>query len=75
MMIMNKLDCFGDICPIPLLKMQHQIENLATGDSFQMVVDHSCVIESIKETLKKSTLIYEIDEVLNGVWEITITKV
>ena len=71
---MNKLDWFGDICPIPLLKMQNEIEHLSPGDSFQMVVDHSCVIESIKETLKKSTLTYEIDEVLNGVWEITITK-
>lgn len=72
---MNKLDCFGDICPIPLLKMKNEIEHLSKGESFQMVVDHSCVIESIKENLKKSTLIYEIDEVLNGVWEITITKV
>ncbi|GAU78277.1 sulfurtransferase TusA family protein [Fusibacter sp. 3D3] len=72
---MNRLDCFGDICPIPLLKMQNEIKHLNKGESFQMVVDHSCVIESIKENLKKSTLIYEIDEVLNGVWEITITKV
>ncbi|MBF4695276.1 sulfurtransferase TusA family protein [Fusibacter ferrireducens] len=72
---MNKLDCFGDICPVPILKMKNEIEHLNQGESFQMVVDHSCVIESIKETLKKSTLIYEIEEVLNGVWEITITKV
>ncbi len=71
---MHKLDCFGDICPIPLLKMQNEIETLASGETFQMVVDHSCVIESIQESLGKSSLIYEIEEVLNGVWEITITK-
>ncbi len=71
---MNKLDCFGDICPIPLLKMQHEIELLNSGDSFEMVVDHSCVIESIKEHLKRTPYHYEIEEVMNGVWEIVITK-
>ncbi|MBM7562104.1 sulfurtransferase TusA family protein [Fusibacter tunisiensis] len=71
---MKKLDCFGDICPIPLLKMNHEIETLKPGESFQMVVDHSCVIESIRESLAKSNIEFKIDEVLNGVWEITLKK-
>lgn len=71
---MLKLDCFGDICPIPILKMQHELDILENGESFQMVVDHSCVIESLKDHLKKTKFIYEVDEVMNGVWEITITK-
>jgi tRNA 2-thiouridine synthesizing protein A len=71
---MIKLDCFGDICPIPLLKMQHEIKLLNPGESFEMVVDHSCVIESIQEALKKTNIKYEIEEVMNGVWEILITK-
>ena len=71
---MKSIDCFGDICPVPLLKMQNQLDLIASGDSFMMVVDHSCVIESMKEYLKKSQFSYEVDEVMNGVWEITITK-
>jgi TusA-related sulfurtransferase len=71
---MKKLDCFGDICPIPLLKMNREIETLKPGESFQMVVDHSCVIESIRESLAKSNIEFKIDEVLNGVWEITLKK-
>jgi len=71
---MLKIDCFGDICPIPILKMQNTIEALAPGESFQMVVDHSCVITSIEHHLEHSHLIYAIDEVMNGVWEIVITK-
>lgn len=71
---MHKIDCFGDICPVPILKMQNEIEHLAPGDSFQMVVDHSCVITSIEHHLEKSRLTYLIDEVMNGVWEIVITK-
>ncbi|MDW7662014.1 MAG: sulfurtransferase TusA family protein [Bacillota bacterium] len=71
---MNKIDCFGDICPIPILKMQHELEILKPGESFEMVVDHSCVIESIQDSLKKTNIKYEIEEVMNGVWEIIITK-
>ncbi len=71
---MNIIDCFGDICPIPILKMQHELEILKPGESFEMVVDHSCVIESIQDSLKKTNIKYEIEEVMNGVWEIIITK-
>ncbi|MCD4714797.1 MAG: sulfurtransferase TusA family protein [Clostridiales bacterium] len=71
---MNEIDCFGDICPIPILKMQHELEILKPGESFEMVVDHSCVIESIQDSLKKTNIKYEIEEVMNGVWEIIITK-
>ena len=71
---MNKIDCFGDICPLPILKMQHELDHLTAGESFQMVVDHSCVIESLKDHLGKTKFEYIIDEVMNGVWEITITK-
>lgn len=72
---MKKIDCFGDICPVPLLKMKNELKNISVGESFQLVVDHSCVIESIKDYLSNiQNVHYEIDEVLNGVWEITITK-
>ena len=71
---MKKIDCFGDICPVPLLKMNSEINKMSIGESFQMVVDHSCVIESIRESLFRSDLEYSIEEVLNGVWEITLTK-
>ena len=71
---MNKIDCFGDICPVPLLKMQSELEHIQSGETFLMVVDHSCVIESIKDYLSKTKCDYEVDEILNGVWEICVTK-
>ena len=71
---MKKIDCFGDICPIPLLKLHMEIDQMQPGESFLMVVDHSCVIENIREDLSKSVLSYSINEVLNGVWEINVTK-
>ena len=67
---MKVLDCFGDICPIPVIKVEKELENLKQGEKFMMVTDHSCVVKSVKEKYKNIV----INEPLNGVWEITFTK-
>lgn len=71
---MKKIDCFGDFCPVPLIKAKKAVEELAPGESFQLVTDHSCVVESIDEYFGESSCDLIIDEVINGVWEIEITK-
>lgn len=72
--LLDKLDCFGDFCPVPLLKAQNAVKDLAFGDSLMLVTDHSCVVESINDYFQARKYTTLIDEVLNGVWEITITK-
>ncbi len=71
---MDKIECFGDYCPIPLLKAQNAVKDLEPGESFMLVTDHSCVVESISEYFTLRNFDMLIDEVINGVWEITITK-
>ena len=64
------LDCFGDICPIPIIKVQKELKTLGEGEQFMLITDHSCVVKSIKDTYKNVF----IEEPMNGVWEITFTK-
>ena len=75
---MNKdikvIDSFGEMCPIPVLKIQAEIAVMKSGDSFIIVVDHSCVVESVKDKYKDKKVNMIITEVMNGVWEITFTK-
>lgn len=71
---MKKIDCCGDYCPIPLLKIKKELKGLEVNDSLMMVTDHSCVVESINDFFKQQQFHYEIEEVINGVWEITIIK-
>lgn len=71
---MIKLDCFGDICPVPILKIEKQLKKIESGDTFMTVTDHSCVSESIVQTFKNRNVKIESEEVMNGVWEIYITK-
>jgi len=64
------LDCFGDICPIPVIKVEKELERLKKGEKFMMITDHSCVVKSIMDKY----CCISIEEPMNGVWEITFTK-
>lgn len=70
----HELLCLGEICPIPLLKAQGLIEKLKPGDELMVAVDHSCVTQNLLEHFEKNGLQVTVEEVMNGVWEITIRK-
>jgi len=72
--VLDKLNCFGDFCPVPLLKAKKTVKELVAGEEFMLVTDHSCVVESIEDYFRSNKYELFIEEVLNGVWEITITK-
>lgn len=68
------LNCMGDFCPIPILKLERALATLPEGDSLMLVCDHSCVVESVSDFLAHRPYHYVMDEVMNGVWEITIER-
>ena len=71
---MKKIDCCGEYCPIPLLKIKKELDGLKVNEPLMMVTDHSCVVESINDYFKQRAFNFKIEEVINGVWEITIMK-
>lgn len=71
---MKTIDCFGEICPVPILKIEKELKKMQQGDEFLLVTDHSCTIENIREIYSKKDMIKKIDEVMNGVWEVLIVK-
>jgi len=68
------IDCLGDMCPIPILKIQKQLKITKTDISIKVITDHSCVAESIKNHYSNKNFSMECDEVTNGIWEITLNK-
>lgn len=70
---MIELDCLGDICPMPAMRLQKQLQTAMPGDTIRLATDHSCVPRSIGEYCQKKQLPCAIEEVIPGVWEITIT--
>ena len=69
---MDTIDCFGDICPLPIIKIENKLKTLGEGEEFMLVTDHSCTLAAIKD--KYAGKVTKIDEVMNGVWEIYFKK-
>ncbi len=71
---MKKIDCLGEFCPVPVLKIKAELKRIGAGDAFMVITDHSCVLQSIHDHFKKTNISVSSDEVMNGIWEIIITK-
>ncbi|NCC97310.1 MAG: sulfurtransferase TusA family protein [Synergistales bacterium] len=68
------LDCLGEACPIPLIKTQKKMAEMAVGDTITVEVDHSCAVKNVPEWANKEGYNCEIDEIDDGQWEIWIEK-
>lgn len=71
---MKRLDCLGEMCPVPIIRIKQALKTTKPNDSFLVITDHSCVLESISNYFNTSKIKIEPNEVMNGVWEILITK-
>lgn len=70
---MVELDCLGDMCPVPMLKLK-QCRMLKDGEQIKLITDHSCVCENITDYCKKLKLNLRVEEPVNGVFEMYIFK-
>lgn len=71
---MKELDCLGDMCPVPVMKLQKFVQLQGAGESVKLITDHSCTVESVTGFCKKHKLLLSVVEPINGVWELTVTK-
>lgn len=44
------------------------------GDSVMLVTDHSCAVKTIRQFCESRQFSCACDEVMNGVWEITVSR-
>ncbi len=70
-----ELDCLGEACPVPLVKAQNKLEELAIGDILICQIDHSCAMKNLPEWAREAGHNVEIEEVDDGEWEVVIEKV
>ncbi|MDR3494976.1 MAG: sulfurtransferase TusA family protein [Ancalomicrobiaceae bacterium] len=68
------LDCLGEACPVPLIRTQNALAELAVGDVLVVEIDHSCAMKNIPEWANKEGHNFEIEEVSDGQWELVIEK-
>lgn len=70
---MKELNCLGDMCPVPIMKLQ-KCSELMQGEELKLITDHSCVVESITDYCRKHGCAIETTEPMNGIWELHIQK-
>lgn len=70
---MKELNCLGDMCPIPMMKLKN-CSKLRPGEKIKLITDHSCVVESITEYCRKNKFSIETVEPMNGIWELYIER-
>ncbi|MCK5811595.1 MAG: sulfurtransferase TusA family protein [Clostridiales bacterium] len=69
------LDCFGEACPVPLVKAEKALEKLEINDILIVQIDHSCAMKNVPEWARKQGHNVEIEEIDDGEWEVIIEKV
>jgi TusA-related sulfurtransferase len=68
------LDCLGEACPVPLVKAQKALEELAVGDVLIVQIDHSCAMKNVPDWAREDGHNVEVEEVGEGEWEVVIEK-
>lgn len=66
------IDCLGEVCPVPLIKVQKQVANSKVGDVVIAQIDHSCAMKNIPEWARNQGYNVEVEEVDDGEWEVVI---
>ena len=74
MMAEYELDCLGEACPIPLVKTENKLKELAVGDTLIVIIDHSCALKNVPEWARKQNYDVEVEEIGDGEYEIFIDK-
>jgi len=69
-----ELDCLGEACPIPLVKTENRMKELAVGDTLIVIIDHSCALKNVPEWARKNNHTVEVEETGDSEWEIFIDK-
>ncbi len=71
----HPVDSLGDICPIPIIKVERKLKEISKMDRIILESDHSCSTSSVVNHFKtKYGYPTETIAVEEGVWNIIIVK-
>ena len=56
------------------MKLQRETRKMKPGERVLLITDHSCTVKSVREFCAGMQMACVCDEVMNGVWEITVSR-
>jgi TusA-related sulfurtransferase len=69
----RSLNVLGEICPVPLMRTQEAVAQLAPGDELVVEVDFVRSVRNIMQWCTRHHYSYKLDD-LGPLWRITICK-
>jgi TusA-related sulfurtransferase len=68
------LDCLGEACPAPLIKVQKELQGMGPEDVLTVNVDYGCAVTGVPGWAREQGYKVDIEEVGEGEWDIIIQK-
>ena len=68
------LNCLGDLCPIPVIKLKTALDSIEAGKIIKVITDHSCTLQNIRDAIDNRLYSITCIEPMNGIWEISISR-
>lgn len=70
----KKLNLQGEVCPYPLLITQKELEKMGPGEVVTVETDFNQSVRNILKWCEDNGHTFTLDELGNGLWQITIIK-
>lgn len=71
----HHIDAFGEMCPVPIIRVEIKLTQIKPGEIVVLKTDHSCSSSSVaNHFISKYKYPCQVRQVDNGVWEIKIEK-
>jgi len=69
-----KIDIWGDMCPIPIIKTERQLKKMSCDDVLILETDHSCTSRGIVVWARERGHEINEQEIANGIWRLELKK-
>lgn len=74
MMAEHFLDLLGYVCPVPLLKAQEKIRDMASGDVLVIETEHARAVRNILNWAWREGYPVDVNDEDRGLWRIRLEK-
>ncbi|MBM3329884.1 MAG: sulfurtransferase TusA family protein [Calditrichaeota bacterium] len=73
-MALVTIDCYGLLCPLPVIKASAEIKRMARGDELLVISTDPGAAQDLKDWCQANRQVYVDAEVRGRVWEIRLRK-
>lgn len=68
------LDLVGEVCPVPLLRVQEALRVAKPGETVVACLGYARSVRNVMEWAEKEGLAFEVRERQGGYWEVVLRK-